>query len=141
MVFVDANVIVYAATAADEALASACKSIIRAIGEGQIEARTSVAVIEEVWHLELRERPGGLQGATASAYALFTPLLPVTDDEVRSALRLVAPALGANDRIHAATCVAHRIHTIVSADAGFDQVAETDRLDPADSAAVAVLLG
>lgn len=140
VVFVDTNVIVYGATSADAPLIVSCKAIVRAIGAGRIEARTSVGVIEEVWHLELRGRPGGLDGTAAQAYALFTPLLPVTDAQVLAALSSPTPGLGANDRLHAATCAAHGIGTILSADAAFDAAPGLRRVDPRDGGAVGELV-
>ena len=138
--FVDANVVVYARSEVEDELGAGCREIIRAIGEGDLDARTSVAVIEELLHLELRGRPPGLGGTTAEAYVLFTPLLAVTDEIVREALALDASSLGANDRVHVATCRANGIATIVSTDLGFDSAAGLQRVDPADAEAVAKLL-
>lgn len=131
---------VYASAAADAALPRACGEILEAIARGDLEAGTSVAVLEEVWHLELRGRPRGLGGVTADAYRLFTPLLSVTDEILSRALALDADALGANDRIHVATCGANGIETIVSADAAFNSVGDVRRIDPSDAAAVERLL-
>lgn len=137
--FVDANVLLYA-NAADPQLAEPCLAILRAIAEGSVDGYTSVAVIEELWHLELRGRVGGLAGSTHDAYELFRPLLAVTDEIVAGALALPVHALGANDRIHAATCHRYDLRMIVTADADFDAVDDLDRLDPSDSDAVAQLL-
>jgi len=139
LAFVDTNVIVYAKVAPTAELSQACSAVMRAIGGGAIRCRASVAVIEEVWHLELRGRPAGLDGTTNDAYLLFTPLLAVTDEIFRDALAIDAGSLGSNDRVHAATCAAHGIDTILSADAGFDGVAGLRRVDPLDRDAVAAL--
>lgn len=139
-IFVDANVVVYARSMEKGSLPERCREIIRAIGEGLLEARTSVAVLEEIWHLELRGRPTGLDGVAADAYTLFTPLLAVTDEIVRDALELDGGSLGANDRIHVATCRANDIEAIVSTDAGFDGIASLRRIDPLDRDALASLM-
>ena len=73
--FVDTNIIVYAATTGpyrEHALA-----VLEAVAEGRGEGRTSTAVIEETWHIEMSGRLGRLEGLARRAYELFTPLLPV----------------------------------------------------------------
>ena len=136
--FVDTNVVVYAATAGPYREASL--RILDAVARGA-EARSSTAVLEEAWHVELSGRAGDVTGLAANAYALFTPLLAVTDAIVAAALRLRAPAIGANDRIHVATCAQNGIETIVTADAAFDTVRGLRRVDPLDGRALGRLLG
>ncbi len=135
---VDTSVIVY--TAAESRYRDACAEILQAIGEGRAEGRISTAILEEVWHLELSGRCGGIDGLTSAVYRLFTPLLPVTDETVVRALALDADALGANDRIHAATALQHGLTAIVTADADFDGVAGLRRVDPLDERARSRLL-
>jgi predicted nucleic acid-binding protein len=130
MVFVDTSVIVYSATQGPYRRASL--EILDGVASGAIEARTSTAIIEEVWHIELSGRAGDVTGLTRHAYALFTPLLPVTDETVRAALALPAGPLGSNDRIHLATCHAHDITAILSADTDFDRATRITRIDPLD---------
>jgi predicted nucleic acid-binding protein len=137
MFFVDANVIVYSAV--PSARREACLEVLAAIAAGA-EGRTSTAVLEEVWHLELSGRAGDLGGLTARAYVALGPLLPVTDEAFRRALGLDAPALGANDRLHLATCLTHGIDPLISADRGFDSVPEIRRVDPLDKPARTALL-
>jgi predicted nucleic acid-binding protein len=136
--FVDTNVVVYAAT--DGPYREACLRILEAAAHGA-EARTSTAVLEEAWHVELSGRAGDLAGLAANAYTVFTPLLAVTDEIVDAALHLKAAGIGANDRIHVATCALNGIDTIVSADTGFDGVRGIRRVDPLDTRPVARLFG
>ncbi len=138
--FVDTNVVVYATT--DSAYAESCLAVLDAVARGT-EGRTSTAVLEEVWHLELSGRAGDLRGLARHAYGVFTPLLDVTDAIVAAALDLDTTTIGANDRIHVATCAANEIDTIVSADSGFDAVRGLRglrRVDPLDERAVRRLL-
>jgi hypothetical protein len=135
--FVDANIVVYTATGGP--LRAACAELMDAIGEGA-EGRTSTAALEEVWFLELSGRVGDLSGLTRTAYSVFTPLLAVTDEIVARALALEVQGLGANDRIHVATCLENGIDTIVTADTDFDGLRGLRRVDPLDRRAVARLL-
>jgi predicted nucleic acid-binding protein len=136
--FVDTNVIVYAAT--DGPYRSVAVAILTAIAEGRASGRTSTSVIEEVWHIELSGRVGSVSGLAERAYRLFTPLLPVTDETVRAAMMLDVKRIGANDRIHAATCFEHRLGAIVTADGSFDHVPRLRRVDPMDTRRVSALL-
>ena len=96
--------------------------------------------MEEVWFLELSAKLGDLRGLTRRSYSAMTPLLPVTDEIFLAALSLRAPNLGANDRVHAATCLRNGISTIVSADSGFDGITGLRRADPLDERARKSLL-
>ncbi|HEY8695381.1 MAG TPA: type II toxin-antitoxin system VapC family toxin [Chloroflexota bacterium] len=137
--FVDANIIIYSATPGPHR--EACFEILDAIAAGGASGRTSPSALEEVWHIELSGRAGNLNGLTRHAFALFTPLLAVTDEAFRLAFGLQArSALGANDRLHVGTCLAYGIRTIVSADAAFDGIPTISRVDPLDAAARQQLL-
>lgn len=138
MFFVDTNVLIYALS--DSPYRDPCRSIVRAVASGAAAGRISAAVAEELWHLELRGRIEGLEGVTREYGRIFAPVLPVTHRVVEAALDLDVPALGANDRIHAATCLIEGIRQIVSADAAFDRVKGIRRTDPIDAQAVRRLL-
>lgn len=126
--FVDTNVVVYSAAPSD--YREGCLEILEAIARGEVDGRTSPAVLEEVWYIERSGRGGNIEGLAERAYTLFTPLLPVTDQAFLLALGLEAPKLGTNDRLHVGTCMAHEVEVIVSADAGFDGVGGVRRVDP-----------
>ena len=136
--FLDANVIVYAWVPSEHR--EACLEVLEAIVARDADGRTSTAALEEVWHLELSGRAGDLHGLAERAYAVLTPLLPVTDDAFLAALTLDAPRLGANDRLHVGTCQAHGIDTVLSADLGFDALPGVRRVDPLDERARRALL-
>lgn len=137
--FIDTNVFVYAVAEESPHRAGAAATI-EALGAGTASAVTSVTVIEELWHLELRGRVPGLDGAADAAFTLMRPVLAVTDEMVEAAFRLKVAGLGANDRIHVATCQAHGISTVLTADRAFDGVPGIRRVDPADLAEVRTLL-
>ena len=139
MFFVDTNIVIYAMTRSR--YRDPCAHVLEAVSLGHADGRTSVLVLEEIWHLELRGSLGELSGLTADVRALFAPVLPVTDDIFAKALALeVPPQLGANDRVHAATCLVAGIPAILSADAGFDDVRELRRVDPLDEKGLRWLL-
>jgi uncharacterized protein len=137
--FIDTNVFVYA-VAEDSAYQAGAAETMEALGAGTASAVTSATVIEELWHLELRGRLPGLDGAADAAFTLMRPVLAVTDEIVAVAFTLKAANLGANDRIHAATCATHGIEMMLTADRGFDSVPGLRRVDPADQSEVRALL-
>jgi predicted nucleic acid-binding protein len=139
MFFVDTNILVYARSSSQ--YSDPCVRILAAIAGGEAGGCTSTAALEEVWHFELSERAPAIAGMAADAYALFKPLLSVTDDIFRDALALSNTRIGANDRVHVATCLANGVDTILSADRAFDTVEQLRRIDPLDALAVAELLG
>ena len=136
--FVDANVIVYAAT--DGPYRDPCLRVLDAVATGETDGRTSASVLEEVWYVERSGRAGALDGLSANAYAIFTPLLPVTDEAFRLALSLRAKGLGPADRLHAGTCLAHAVEVVVSTDSAFSVVRGLRRVDPLDATALGRLL-
>lgn len=136
--FVDTNVIVYAAT--DGPYREPCLDVLKAVADGQAQARTSTAVLEEVWHIELSGKVGPVSGLAAHAYDLLSPLLAVTDDTVRAALAVDVERLGANDRIHLAVCHSAGIDVILTADSDFDRAPGLRRVDPLDGRRLARLL-
>ena len=136
--FVDANVIVYAAT--DGPYREACLRVLEAVAAGEADGRTSPSVLEEVWYVERSGRAGPIDGITERAYTIFTPLVPVTDEAFGLALSLRARDLGPADRLHAGTCLAHGIDLVVSADAAFSRVRGLRRVDPLDARALGRVL-
>lgn len=60
---------------------------------------------------------------------------------IRIAIELgTSPALGANDRLHAATCLGAGIEHILTADRGFDELDLPRRIDPLDDDALGELI-
>jgi predicted nucleic acid-binding protein len=130
--FIDTNVLLYAASDCEQH--DDCAEVVRAVAAGA-GGRTSVAVLEEMWHIERSGRMPGLDGATERAYRLFTPLLPVTDEAFAKALAVDGQGIGAADRLHIGTCLVHGIETILTADRAFGSVRRIRRVDPLDATA------
>lgn len=123
MIFIDTNVLVYAAAGDAAAVA-----VLQGASRLPRDLATSSTVIEELHHLELRGRIP--RGVAQDAFTLLRPLLEVTDAAVATALALDTTGLGAADRLHVGVCRAHGIETIATADRAFDGIAGLHRLDP-----------
>jgi predicted nucleic acid-binding protein len=130
--FVDTSVLMYAA-GGEHPLRDPCRRIINAIGDRSLDATTSTEVIQEILHraIAIRRTDEGIALAER-AMDLFAPVLPITHALMRRVPDIVAryPSLDARDAVHVATCIHEGIAEIVSADRGFDQVAELRRIDP-----------
>ena len=136
--FVDANVIVYAATEGEYRVP--CLRLLEAVAAGTADGRTSPTVLEEVWYVERSGRAGSIDGLAARAYSIFSPLVAVTDEAFGLALEVRSPELGPADRLHLGTCRVHGIDVIVSADSAFAGQRGIRRVDPLDARALARVL-
>lgn len=135
--FVDTNVLIYSAVKSE--YQAGCQQVLEAVAGGAA-GRTSTAVLEEVWHIELSGKAGDIRGLTKQCHTIFTPLLIVSDAAFAAALSLDAPKLGSDDRVHVGTCSTNEISVILSADKGFDYAPGVRRVDPLDERAVHELL-
>jgi predicted nucleic acid-binding protein len=130
--FVDAAVLMYAA-GADHPYRSSCRAIVEAIRDGEVDATTSVEVIQELIHRFVSiGRPDVARDLSKEALDLFAPVVPITHAVMRRVPDLVAryPTLDARDLVHVATCIHEGINEIISADRGYDPVTEVRRIDP-----------
>jgi predicted nucleic acid-binding protein len=137
MFFVDANVVVYAASTSRYTRGS--RAVLAAVRDGA-PGVTSAMVLEEVWHLEHSRRVPDIEGTARDAIALFESPLPVTGQVLRAAIDLDVKRLGTADLIHVATCHVGGITDIVTADRGFDEAPGLRRVDPLDELALDRLL-
>jgi predicted nucleic acid-binding protein len=137
MFFVDANVVVYAASKGRYKPGSL--AVVTAVSDGA-PGVTSVMALEEVWHLERSGRVPEIEGATSKALDVFASPMPATSRVLRAALRLDVKGLGTADLIHVATCHDGGITDIVTADRGFDRAPGLRRIDPLDEVALDQLL-
>lgn len=131
--FIDTAILMYAG-GADHPLRQPCRKVLDRIADGDLDAVTSVEVVQEVIHRFLAVRRPDLGIAMAQqALDLFAPVLPVTHAVMRRMPELVSryPTLAARDLVHVATCLHEGIAQIISPDRGFDAVDGIRRLDPA----------
>jgi predicted nucleic acid-binding protein len=134
--FLDTNVQVYAAGRAHR-LKDPCLRVLEIVAQHRASFVTDAEVLQELFHRYLAIRswePVGresfdsfselMQGRTEQVYAL---------DVVRAASLVEAnPRMEARDLLHVAVMARLGVTRIVSADRGLDQVADIERLDPAD---------
>lgn len=132
MVFLDANVFLYAA-GGEHRLRDPCRRILRKVEEGSLPANTGSEVVQEL--LFVLSRRGMVEQGILLArtvLALFPEVLPRTRADVTGACDLLErhPSLTPRDAVHVATMRGHGIDTILSADTHFDVVDGIRRVDP-----------
>ena len=135
-VFVDTAVVMYAG-GGEHPLRVPCQRLLERIAGGEVEAVTSVEIIQEILHRFTAIRRPDVGAAMArDALDIFAPVLPVTHAVMRRMPELVEahPTLAARDLVHVATCLQEGISDIVSPDRGFDSVPGIRRIDPANAA-------
>jgi predicted nucleic acid-binding protein len=96
---------------------------------------TNTEVFQELLHryLALRQWEHGRNVFRDFAQLLQDRVAPVLFEDAQRAAELAnSYRLGARDLIHVAVMVRLGVRQIVSADKGFDQIADIERLDPAD---------
>ena len=136
-IFIDTSVIMYAA-GSEHSLRAPCARIIDLIGQGRLDATTSVEVVQEILHrYRAIRRPEIGESQAQRTMDLFAPVLPITHALMRRVPDLAARyrQLSSRDLVHIATCVHENITAIVSADRGFDVVAEIRRIPPEEFSA------
>ena len=131
-VFLDTNVILYAARAAHP-LREACAKVLRRVAEGSLDATINSEVIQEILYVLIRRgrRIEALKLAN-DLTSLFPDLLAVTRDDMLSACGLLQqhPRLSVRDAVHISTMLRNGLRTVVSVDSDLDQVSEIRRIDP-----------
>lgn len=137
MIVLDTTVLAYA-VGADHPLRSSCRHLIRAIADEQVQATTTIEVIQEFVHVRARRRSREDSAGLARDYVdLLSPLLIVEETDLRSGLRLFEETngIGAFDAVLAAAAIAAGAQALVSADAGFGTVTQLRHVIP-DAAGV-----
>lgn len=142
MIVLDTTVLVYA-TGSEHPLRLPCRSLVEAVARGDVHATTTAEVIQEFVHVRARRRTRADAAQLGLAYAdLLAPLLPVGVAELQAGLRGYREhtRLGAFDAVLAAAALNVQATALVSADAGFAEVAGLEHVVP-DEGGVRQLLG
>ncbi len=133
-VFIDTNIFLYAA-GSEHRLKVPCGDILTRIGDGDLDAVTSIEVVQELLYVLSRRnlRVEGLRLA-ADVMDLFPDLLSVTGADMRGTCRLLEdhPDLPVRDAVHCSVMSGHGITRIITVDTHFDSVPGIQRIDPAD---------
>lgn len=131
MIVLDTNVLAYA-VGADHALRKSCADMIAAVRDGRTHAVTSHFVIQEFAHIRARRFPRSNAVALARNFAvLLGPLLTVDDDVLDRGLKLFERyELDAFDALLAGAALEAKADALVSADAGFAQIARLRHVVP-----------
>jgi uncharacterized protein len=117
-----------------------CRAILREMRSGRLAGEASVELIHEFAYVRCRRR-GTRSDAAESArdVAGICTLHTVGVDDVERALDLWCEheRLDMRDAIFAAQALNREIDAILSPDRGFDGIPGLERIDPADTSAVA----
>jgi uncharacterized protein len=141
VILLDTTVLVYA-KGHDHSLRDPCRELIEAVAERQIEATTTVEVIQEFVHVRARRRRRDDAAGLGRAYVeLLSPLLSPTADDLDSGLTLFehSDTFGAFDAVLAACAVRTGAKALVSADAAFGDMTAIAHVVP-DRAGISALL-
>lgn len=135
MILLDTTILVYA-LGEEHPLRRPCRTLVDAVGAGDIAATTTVEVIQELIHVRARRRSRHDAAIAALAYAeLLTPLVSPDEHDLRLGIDLfeTVDALGAFDAVLAATAQrADTITGLASADRAFAAIRGLTHHDPAD---------
>jgi uncharacterized protein len=132
VILLDTTVLVYA-KGADHPLRESCRELIAAIADRELEARTTVEVIQEFVHVRALRRDRSDAASLGRDYSeLLAPLLSPTAADLDAGLALFErhSALGAFDAVLTACAARAGISTLVSADAAFADQTEIPHVVP-----------
>ncbi len=119
-----------------------CRAILREMRGGLLAGEASVELVHEFAYVRCR-RTGARADAAESArdVANICALHAVGSDDVKRALGLWCEhqRLDMRDAIFAAQALNREMDAILSPDRGFDGIPGLERIDPADTSAVATL--
>jgi uncharacterized protein len=135
VILLDTTVLSYA-VGAEHPLREPCRQLLRAHGDGRIEAATTIEVVQEFLHVRARRRSRADAVALARHYSAALPLLVTRAEDLELGLSLFErhPALGAFDAVLAAVGLNAGVEALVSADRAFGAVANLHWVDPATPA-------
>jgi uncharacterized protein len=128
MLYLDANVFIYAAINTEE-IGKKARILLQKIQQGDQQAATSALTFDEVFWSIKKRKP---ELAQETSYALLNfpnlEIIPADRKLALSALRLINEySLAPRDALHAATAIASKANCIVSTDSHFDKIKELTR--------------
>lgn len=134
MILLDTTVLAYA-VGADHVLRPACRRLLEAHVRGDVQAATTVEVLQEFTHVRSRRRSREDAVSLARSFAAMLTLISTdaADLDLGLTLYLAHPRLGAFDAMLAAVALNRRFDALVSADRAFSGVPKLRWVDPTAS--------
>lgn len=134
-VFIDTNIPIYAA-GRPHPLKAPCREVVKLVAAHPQAFVTDAEVMQELLHRYLALHNWAVGSAVFARFAVvmrdrIEPMYP-EDVERVAALVDTQPGLSARDLVHLAVMMRIGAVRIVTADHGFDGIAQAQRLDPAD---------
>ncbi len=131
MILLDTNVLAYA-VGDDHGLRAACRRVLEAHLNGDVQAVTTVEVIQEFAHVRSRRRHRDDAVDLASQYAELIPLVATDRRDLSLGLRLFKAhqRIGAFDAVLAAVALNRQFEGVVSTDQAFGDVPGLHWIDP-----------
>lgn len=135
MIVLDTTVLSYA-VGDEHPLRAPCRRLLAAHGDGQIEATTTIEVVQEFAHVRARRRPRADAVTLARHYLTAFSLLITDSQDLDLGLTQYERKLdlGAFDAIVAAIAINRHAEALVSADGAFDAIPGLLWIDPATPA-------
>jgi uncharacterized protein len=132
VILLDTTVLSYA-VGNEHPLRESCRRLLRAHGDGRIEATTTIEVLQEFVHVRARRRSRLDAVALARHYTAAFSLLVTRAEDLDLGLTLFErpTPLGAFDSVLAAVALNRRVEALVSADQAFGELPELPWIDPA----------
>lgn len=132
MILLDTSVLSYA-VGDDHGLRASCRRLLKAHLNGDIQAVTTVWVIQEFAHVRSRRRSRQDAATLAREFAELIPLLTTDSRDLSLGLMLYEShhRIGAFDAVLAAVALNRQLDGVASADRAFGDVAGLRWIDPA----------
>jgi hypothetical protein len=128
MLYLDANIFIYAAINTEEPGKKA-EVLLEKIQRGEETAKTSALTFDEVfWAIKKHDLKLAFEVCEALLNFPNLEIIPADRELALSALKLIMESnLDPRDALHAATAIAEKVDRIVSTDAHFDKIKELKR--------------
>lgn len=132
MTFIDSNVPMYVA-GRDHPHREPARRFLDRVRAGEVDACTSTEVLQEILY---RYAGLGRLDLARQVYELFVQICPVVfpvtlaDTDRAKDLLVTGSGVSARDAVHAAVMLNNGVTRIATFDAGFDRVAEVQRIAP-----------
>jgi uncharacterized protein len=138
----DTSVFVYA-LGSEHPYREPCQTVLRELRGGRLAGEASIELVHEFAYVRQRRRARADAAHWARRVGRACPLHTVEFGDLERALDLWCEhrRLDMRDAIFAAQALNRGIDAILSPDRGFDGIPGLERIDPADTAAVASLTG